>query len=368
MVLNNFPLHPLGGLAQMEKKNKVTQVLLHVLACLAFLCLPILTAPPDLDNVFSDWQTYREIFTFALIIIFFYVNYYYLIPRFYFNKKYVVFTLSVLVCFIVVTTLPNLINISRNQHPEHFPTRGGPFGGHPHIHGHHGIIHFLFVRGLHHLVEFMTIFFLSLMMKINTRYKAVSKEKITSELSYLKAQINPHFLFNTLNSIYSLAVKRSEKTPDAIVALSGMMRYVLNEANNDLVPLEKELDYIKSYIDLQTNRFGNTLDLSLNINGIEPGHEIAPLILISFIENAFKYGVNPEESSKISIEINLHGNELMFRITNNIVSVRTDEVEQTGIGLENTQARLQLLYPARHNIAITQHDNEYTVLLILKLK
>lgn len=351
----------------MEKSNKRTQVVLHVLACIAFLGLPVFTAPPNNDNVLSDIRTYKEIFGCALTIIFFYVNYYFLIPQYYFTKKYVSFGVCVALGFILVTALPNIFFQIDYSGPHHMNEHmHGPFMGGP-PHHHRGTISMIFVHAAHNLLQFMMIFFLSLFMKINTRFKTVQKEKISSELSYLKSQINPHFLFNTLNSIYSLSVTRSDKTSGAIVALSGMMRYMLSEADKEKVSLERELEYIRSYIDLQASRFGNTLDLSLTIEGSSEHKQIAPLLLISFIENAFKYGVNPEEPSKISIEINVYGDELMFRITNNKVHIDTADVTQTGIGVENTTSRLNLLYPAKHNISITEDDKEYSVLLILKL-
>lgn len=357
----------------MEKINRTRQVFLHILACVAFLALPVVSSPSlGFDSIFSDTHVVKDIFSCALTIIFFYINFYFLIPRYYFTKRYFFFGLFVFLGFVIITAIPNIIFQANypaappNDFNHHFH---GPFRGMPPPHHHDiGPLNIIFFHISHNLIRFMLVFFISLMMKINMRYKAVQKEKVTSELSYLKSQINPHFLFNTLNGIYSLAVKKSEKTPDAIVALSGMMRYVLNEANNELVPLEKEIDYIQSYIDLQQNRFGSTLDLSLSIEGLESGYKIAPLILISFIENAFKYGVNPEEHSRISIVINQYAGELMFRVTNNKVSVRSEEVSQTGIGLENTLARLQLLYPAQHDISITDNDHEYIVFLILKLK
>ncbi len=350
----------------MEKKNKRIQIVLHVLACIAFLGLPVFTAPPNSDNPLTDVRTYIEILGYALIIVFFYINYYFLIPTYYFTKRYIPFALYVALGFIIVSAVPNILFPFHSYGPPHmdhpFPAS---FRRWPHHH--RGFFSMLFAHVAHNLLQFMMIFFLSLFMKIDTRFKTVQEEKISSELSYLKSQIDPHFLFNTLNSIYSLSVSRSDKTSAAIVALSGMMRYMLSEANKERVPLEKELEYIGSYINLQASRFGNTVDISLAIEGDPGSKQIAPLLLISFIENAFKYGVNPEEPSKINIEINVHANELMFRVSNNKVSIDISNVSQTGIGIENTVSRLNLLYPAKHNISITEDNDQYTVLLILQL-
>lgn len=127
------------------------------------------------------------------------------------------------------------------------------------------------------------------------------------ELTLLKAQINPHFLFNTLNSIYSLALVKSNKTADSIVKLSEIMRYIFRESGGDRVSIDREVRYIENYLSLQQQRFGNTIKLSFDLpeEDIQPVHKIEPLILMSFIENAFKHGVNPREDSDIYIKIHL---------------------------------------------------------------
>ena len=130
------------------------------------------------------------------------------------------------------------------------------------------------------------------MLKINSRLKLAEKEKVNAELSYLKAQINPHFLFNTLNSIYSLAIEKSDYTATAVVKLSSMMRYVITDASHKFVPLEKEINYISNYIELQKLRIDSSIKLMYTVTGDISDKKIAPLVLISFIENAFKYGVN----------------------------------------------------------------------------
>jgi len=136
---------------------------------------------------------------------------------------------------------------------------------------------------LHYIFIFLALVFFSLILRINNRLKQSEQERLNAELMYLKAQINPHFLFNTLNNIYSLAVERSEQTPNAVVRLSSMMRYVIDDAGKNFVSLQRELGYIRNFIELQMIRFGDVVDLNLNINGTPGNNKIAPFILIPFI-------------------------------------------------------------------------------------
>ena len=214
---------------------------------------------------------------------------------------------------------------------------------------------------------FLLMIFFSLMIRINDRLKQTEKEKTMATLSYLKAQINPHFLFNTLNSIYSLAIEKSDYTATAIVKLSGMMRYVISETNSDFVSLDKEITYITDYIDLQKVRLGNTINLSFSIKGSYAGKQIAPFILIPFVENAFKHGVNPEENSSIVISIEIKENEIILIVNNNKVNINKSKEIESGLGIRNTRNRLQLLYPANHSLIINDDNKEFKVYLQISI-
>jgi sensor histidine kinase YesM len=201
---------------------------------------------------------------------------------------------------------------------------------------------------------------------MSEQWKRTRKEKLQAELSYLKAQINPHFLFNTLNSIYALAIDKSDHTATAVVKLSGMMRYVLSEAHRDLVSLQKELEYISGYIELQRLRLDDSVQLHFAITGEVRDLRIAPLILIPFVENAFKYGVNPEEDSNISIGIDITGDELHLSVLNHKVTVQP--AEESGLGISNTRHRLSLLYPGQHDLHISDTPESFFVSLNMKLQ
>ena len=216
-------------------------------------------------------------------------------------------------------------------------------------------------------MRFSIAFLISWLWQINNRWRLSEQEKTTAELAFLRAQINPHFLFNTLNSIYALALTRSEQTPAAVAKLSAMMRYVTNEANRDTVGLDKELDYIRNYIDLQKIRFGDTIRLSYTESGEAAGRRIAPLLLIPFVENAFKYGISPEEDSEIRISACCTVDQFELRVSNNKVRIQAGKELSNGVGLHNTHNRLEHLYPGRYRMQVENLPERYSVFLQLDL-
>lgn len=350
-------------------KHKFLKVALHITGCLLFLALPIFTSPdfPKSLPIFTNTPTQRDLIGYFLMICFFYLNFFVLIPKFYFTHKYVSFFGIVLICFLVIAAMPHIILPEKNTHApfiyppsNHIPP---PFDSlhHPPPHDEHhhqpppverfsnymfSIIHYLFI--------FLALVFFSLILQVNNRLKQTEKEKLNTELLYLKAQINPHFLFNSLNTIYSLAVENSTNTPIAVIKLSEMMRYVINDTGKDFVALKNEVSYIDNYIVLQKMRFEDLVDVEFQQRGSITGKKIAPLILMPFIENAFKYGVSAqEEKSIITIKLDIKENNLQLLVTNKITNAAP--VESSGVGLSNTASRLQLLYPAKHTLFI--HNN-----------
>jgi two-component system LytT family sensor kinase len=193
----------------------------------------------------------------------------------------------------------------------------------------------------------------------------LENQRLSAELSFLKSQINPHFLFNSLNSIYSLAYQKSDTTPEAILKLSEIMRYMLYECNDNKVDLAKELQYLQNYIDLQKIRFGNKAFIAFEVNGEVTDQQIVPLLLISFIENAFKHGIANDPMSPIALRINLDAGSLYFFIQNKKHTHNRDA--SGGIGLNNVSRRLDLLYPGKYNLDIRDETDTYTVQLSLVL-
>jgi len=217
------------------------------------------------------------------------------------------------------------------------------------------------------LIPFLLVIALAFLIKINAQLNEIHDEKLNAEVSYLKAQINPHFLFNTLNSLYALTLQKSNDAPNAVLKLSSIMRYVVTESSQDFVALDKEINYIKDYIELQKLRLDSNATLTFEVKGNTTGRAIAPLILIPFIENAFKYGINPDENSSIEIKIDIENQTLQMKVKNTIVASEIDEELKTQEGLKNTQKRLDLIYTGKYDLEVHENENVYDVNLKIEL-
>ena len=357
--------------------GRIHPLFLHLAGCALFLSVPILLSPESLTlrAYLTNPPTQRDLIVYVLVLGVFYANYFLLIPAYYFSRKYLAFGLLNLFCFGLLTFMPFLLvprsgpprpqqsfalpspDPSRNPPPSFDPGRNpspppGPFQ----------------LRDTsQHLFLFLVVLFLSLLLKIRSRWIRAEDEKLHAELAYLKAQINPHFLFNILNSIYALALERSERTADAVVKLSSMMRYVLLEAGRDKVSLEQEIAYLTDYVQLQQTRFEGSLDLDFTVTGTPEGKTIAPLLLIPFVENAFKHGINPEQPSAIRIRIDIGEKELRLEVTNKKVATKLLPAGPHGLGINNTRQRLGILYPAQYTLSIEDGADNFHVLLTLSL-
>lgn len=201
------------------------------------------------------------------------------------------------------------------------------------------------------------------------RQKEIESENRITELNFLKSQLNPHFFFNSLNTIYSLSISKSEKTPEAILNLSELMRYMLTEKKdngiNKKVKLTEEINYIINYIELQKLRVTDNNKIEFTIEGNTNEVTIYPLLFISFIENAFKYGVHPIEKSYIKINFNVKNNILYFEVEN-LIHLKKNSYDSFGLGNENSVKRLNLYYP-NNELRIETFDNKYYVQLKLNL-
>jgi LytS/YehU family sensor histidine kinase len=178
--------------------------------------------------------------------------------------------------------------------------------------------------------------------KQDRKRKEMEKEKLVSELSFLKSQVNPHFLFNSLNGIYALAIKKSDKTPDALLQLSDLLRHMLYDADHGLVLLKKEVDYLQNYIQLQKLRLPEEAKISFDVVGDLSSKMIEPMLFIPFVENAFKHGVD-SEGAEIRMKLTLKGNHLAFEVVNRISQAKSKDAS-SGIGLANVKKRLELHY------------------------
>ncbi|MGN6419027.1 MAG: sensor histidine kinase [Pseudobacter sp.] len=186
------------------------------------------------------------------------------------------------------------------------------------------------------------------------------KGKVQMELRALQAQVNPHFFFNTLNGIYSMSLHQDQRLPDTVLKLSQLMRYFLYEAGEQWVLLEKEWQALLDYISLQQLRAGQSLQVTTSVNGQINRQELAPLILIAFLENAFKHGGRNNENNFIHIDLDAAGDMLHYRIINSIgISNEVEKKQPGGLGMENVKRRLQLLYPLKHQLQITDNGQEF---------
>lgn len=193
-----------------------------------------------------------------------------------------------------------------------------------------------------------------------------------AELKLLKAQLNPHFLFNTLNNLYGLSVMKSNKLPDLMLKLSDLLRYSLYETKETFVPLEKEIQYLENYMSLEKIRLEDTTDIQFIKLGNLSSKTIAPMLLIVFVENAFKHlGALKNEKSKVYVSIQEENDKLIFKCENSIeetgLKIDTLEKGKSGIGLQNAKKRLDLIYPEKHQLHIETKKNEYQVTLDLTL-
>lgn len=359
----------------MKYKFTHRELLKHLFFFFFFLILPAL--------VFERMQG-ESLFTVTDMIVqytvancfllcFFYLNYYIFLPEYFFKKKYFMYVLCVILFLAITFPLPRLIvhwiDFGGHRPPPGFHPGGNHFpppGNHPPP-GRTPAFSFSFDQFRRHLYLFFTAFFFSFLLKTREHLSKLKEDKLNAELSSLKAQINPHFLFNTLNTIYALSIKKDDKAGDAIVHLSGLMRYVTKDVNEHTIPLQKEIDYITNYIELQRARLGNTVKIYFDIFGEAGYKRITPLILITYIENTFKYGVNPDVAGcVVRIKIDMTDTGIVLHTFNKKVP-NLNIAESTGIGMKNTGERMKYLYPKKHFLEIIEKEDSYSVILSIDL-
>ncbi|MEI6883983.1 MAG: histidine kinase [Bacteroidota bacterium] len=191
-------------------------------------------------------------------------------------------------------------------------------------------------------------------------------QKQISELALLRSQVNPHFFFNTLNNIYSLVYQKSDDAPEAVMKLSSIMRYMLYDATTDKVLLEKEIEYLKSFIELEKLRLRNKDFVSLDVRGSAEGQMIAPMLLIPFVENAFKHASRTVPAPGIIVRLDVSPGKMIFEVKNFIrKNQNAPKDQQGGIGLSNIRRRLELLYPQKHSLEIKTEDDVFSIKLII---
>lgn len=349
-------------------KKISVQIIIHIAAWACFLMLPIFFYPRPRDASLVPEQTFSLFFVLsnAGYIAFYYLNANVLIPKLLLPKKTVIYVSIILGLLIFFGTFPRLYQYFFGD-IQRFTTAIRPTAR---------------ARNLRppilypgSITIFLLVFIFSTGIKVISQWlqterknKEIQNEKLQTELSFLKAQINPHFLFNTLNNIYSLAADRSENTAAAVMKLSSIMRYVLNEAKNDFVPLEKEIEFTNHYIELQKIRITDKTPVEFIVTGDISGKEVSPLLFLPFIENAFKYGVSTRIISPIQIDLDIHDDFIALRVKNDKhQNSALKSANNTGIGINNTRRRLDLIYPNRYSLDTCNSETNFSVNLKIQL-
>jgi len=354
----------------------------HLLGWLIFLTLPLifLTGPSEEDNI-TPLLLSPDYWLFNLTFLFvFYINTSFLIPRFFLKHKYILYFTFLVILFTGVLFLKPFDRLfSQTHRPPRLTERDRipPPGLRPPARFRNDAVTPRPRPGARRsdmvsIFLFITVVALGLTIQIAQQWRVTEKravqaeaDKTQAELSFLKAQINPHFLFNTLNNIYSLAVMQSPNTADSIMKLSNIMRHVTDDVSENYISLASEVACIRDYIDLQKLRLSKNVQIDFSASGNLEQKSIAPLILMTFIENVFKYGISNHQAALITIKLQAEENFISFFCQNQLFESFSN-TERSGIGLANTRQRLAHLYPNKHTLDISRENNLFTVSLTLR--
>lgn len=365
--------------------NKI-KIFLHLLAWVILLVLPL--------YFFKRWEVGSDLkwvyYTGNLINgIIFYINYLVLIPKYFFQRSRFSYYLLVVLLLITMYFVSDFSNIWIFRHvpgrnrteqadrgrgpaddrtmPDNGRMRMPPLKPDYHL----GQLPFRAMHLFNYGFTSTFLVFLSLGMRVLERHsqteklqKELEKEKLNSELAFLKNQISPHFFFNTLNNIYSLISINAENSQKAVLKLSKLMRYLLYDSEHGDTRLSNEIDFMNNYIDLMKLRMSSKISLNVSFPEQYDDISLPPLIFIPFIENAFKHGISYREKSFINISMTTGKEYVLFRCANSLIKTREEsEPGQSGIGLENVKKRLNLLFAGKHDLKIIKSDEVFEVLL-----
>jgi sensor histidine kinase YesM len=306
----------------------------------------------------------------------FYLNYLWLVPRYFLKEGKVAYFLFAAVLIVVLYFISYFVSEYIFHDSEHEKEIAKIFSQISRARGEeiHPPIRQFKVYNFFSTAALVTGFSLGLgvlqqLSKNEKKRKELEKEKLNSELAFLKSQVSPHFFFNTLNNIYTLIGIDTEEAQDAVLKLSKLMRYLLYDSEGSNSRLSDEINFMNHYIDLMKLRINRKVDLTVDLPGNVPELSIPPLLFIAFIENAFKHGVSYREQSFIRIRMDVDEAQIRFEARNSIGRSGTEgENKHSGIGLENVKKRLDLLYPGLHELKITESPEEFAVCLTINLK
>jgi two-component system LytT family sensor kinase len=347
------------------KFRKIFIVIFHIAGWILLYLLPPLITQSEIKLP----ENFGDVMNWILIIIFFYINYLWLVPNYLSKSRFLIYFMTIFLMlsacyFASVTYTSHRYKMESLERKSNDPQQGM---------SHHRPPRF---RGYFSAVFCLTILAISTSIRVTEGWysnekqkKEMENQKLGAELSLLKSQINPHFFFNTLNSIYSLAIVKSDRTPEAVLKLSELMRYIIYDTEHKLVPLSKEVEYIANYIELQRLRLPDEVKVKLMTDLGEADAVIEPLLLLPFVENAFKHGVDVEKGGSILIDIKLTGNVLKLHVVNPLVDdINSILDKHRGIGVNNTLKRLKLLYQDNFTFTAGPVKKNYVVDLVVKIK
>jgi len=340
-------------------------VLLHIsfwCVYISFFFYNVSARPRHGSEEVSLWNTLIfTVFNVAFNMLVAYINYFIFLPRFLKNRQLGRYLLGYAVPFIIIAVI--------RVHMQRWLVDG-------YTYQERYFYSNLYIVQMTATALFIVIFvgmlrFAKDWFELEAKKKELENEKLTAELSFLKEQINPHFLFNTLNNLYYLAYTKSDNTTEVIAKLSQMMRYMIYESNYKQVDLSREIEYMQNYVSLERLRLNNQIPIDFKVNGDPAGIKIAPLILITFLENAFKHGVaSDNKKAWVNLTIDLSGKNCIYTVENSkITKVNgvTSEHGKSGIGLQNVKRRLELTYGESYDLEVKDLPDRYYVQLKLQL-
>jgi sensor histidine kinase YesM len=333
---------------------KKYRFIIHLVVWSAIFLLPYIFSSENQKLKDADEIGFRNLNTATIFLWMglFYLNAEILIPALVYSKRYLLYILSLLILFSVIMGLHGLL------FPIFVPSH-----------------HFNFFRSsAHNTIPFLFTIMVSATYKIfldrieaDAKASERQKENLKSELSFLRSQISPHFLFNVLNNIVAMVRMKSEDLEPTVIKLSSLLQYMLYETDEEKVLLKNEVEYLQSYIDLQQMRFSSKLNMQVNFEVKEEWHAIEPMLLIPFIENAFKHGNGMLQNPEIRISLKVENGLLDFHVKNKYAEEESPKDKTSGIGLTNVKRRLALLYENKHLLSIDKSNGWYSVSLQIKL-
>lgn len=280
---------------------------------------------------------------------------YFLIPRYLIKKKYVYFFLGLIGVLIVCAAYSWMVQLSLSARDQ--------FSGYTMSTG-RAILPFIHVAGIAISINLLNYWYRQKQETIQAQ-----NEKVIAELALIKSQLHPHFLFNTLNNLYSYTIEKSEKAPEIILKLSNLLRFMIYESNVAFISLDKEIALLREYTELEQLRYGERLDISFTISGEFRDKQIAPLLLLPFLENAFKHGISQQiDQCWISFDLRVSGSFIYFKLINSMDYERSsDDSSPGGMGLQNVKKRLALLYPEKYQLEVEAKEEVFILNLILQV-